>query len=82
MNIEGYLCVSLGHHFTEEKARHPYFGTGAVRADLGRLPGFAEGFLEFNPGCLVRSTTTQLVTGFNADYLRETEVEMYRSVYY
>jgi hypothetical protein len=82
MNIEGYECVALGHYFTEEKARHPYFGTAAVRADLGRLPGFAEGFLEFNPGCLVRSKTTQLVTGFNADYLREPEGELYRSVYY
>lgn len=70
MNVEGYDCVTLGHHFQEDKARHDYLGTHAVIRDLSVLPGYDEGLLEFNTGCLLRSKRTGLIDGFNPTYLR------------
>jgi Mg-chelatase subunit ChlD len=72
INVEGYDCVTLGHNFREDKARHAYLGTDAVRQDLSALPGYDEGLLEFNTGCLTRSKTTGLVNGFNPEFLRST----------
>lgn len=37
MIINGIECICLGHNFTEEVAKHPYFGTEKVISDLQKL---------------------------------------------
>lgn len=63
MLINGVECVSMGHGFSEDVVRHPYFGSAAIIADLARLPGWSNGCVEFSRGGMIRDPDTQLVNG-------------------
>lgn len=56
MVINGVECVTLGHTFTADVVRHPYFGSAAVLDDLQMLPGWTKGFIELPPNCMQRTT--------------------------
>eukprot|EP01124_Arcella_intermedia_P011115 TRINITY_DN1757_c0_g1_i1.p1 TRINITY_DN1757_c0_g1~~TRINITY_DN1757_c0_g1_i1.p1 ORF type:complete len:726 (-),score=160.34 TRINITY_DN1757_c0_g1_i1:68-2245(-) len=45
-NIE---CVTLGHNFQEDIARHPYFGSNLVIQDLQTMRGWDNGLVELSP---------------------------------
>jgi hypothetical protein len=53
-------CVTLGHGFTDEVARHPYLGAQQVVQDLRELrngASFASGVIHFRPECLLRNAS-------------------------
>ncbi|CAF5096563.1 unnamed protein product, partial [Rotaria sp. Silwood1] len=61
--INGFECVTLGHHFKGEVIEHPYFGTAKVVDDLRAMDTLNTGFIELLPKSTVRDTKTRLVTG-------------------
>ena len=65
MIINDIECVTLGHDFKEDVVAHPYFGSQLVINDLKKLPGWDNGLIEFNSGCVVKSSITDLICGFN-----------------
>jgi len=71
MLINGIECITLGHNFMEEVARHPYFGTHCVVDDLKNMRGWPTGMVEFSTakGCLVRDKQNGLVCGLENEVL-------------
>ena len=67
VNVEGYLCITLAHGFTEPVAEHSYFGTGAVIDDLEKQPGWAEGRPVFKNLVATRDEATGLINGWIDD---------------
>jgi Mg-chelatase subunit ChlD len=67
MEIAGFECITLGHGFQEDKARHDYLGGEAVIRDLAAMPGFEEGLVRFLPGALRRNKKTGLINGWKRD---------------
>eukprot|EP00747_Dinoflagellata_sp_TGD_P017989 gnl/TRDRNA2_/TRDRNA2_126195_c0_seq1.p1 gnl/TRDRNA2_/TRDRNA2_126195_c0~~gnl/TRDRNA2_/TRDRNA2_126195_c0_seq1.p1 ORF type:complete len:255 (+),score=38.96 gnl/TRDRNA2_/TRDRNA2_126195_c0_seq1:2-766(+) len=61
--VNGVSCVSLGHHIEEGAARHPFYGSERVLADLANFPSFQEGLVELLPGSVVRDPETGQVCG-------------------
>eukprot|EP01090_Pellita_catalonica_P021756 TRINITY_DN8229_c0_g2_i1.p1 TRINITY_DN8229_c0_g2~~TRINITY_DN8229_c0_g2_i1.p1 ORF type:complete len:523 (+),score=88.50 TRINITY_DN8229_c0_g2_i1:1-1569(+) len=61
MTINGTTAVTFGHGFEEDKVKHPYYGTDRVLSDLKRMPGWAEGLVQLQPGCAQRDPATGLV---------------------
>ena len=59
VDVEGTLCVTLAHGFTEDPVAHAFFGTHAVIATMEGRPGFTEG----------RPVFKNLVAAKNADGL-------------
>jgi len=57
MIINGTQCVSLGHNFTQEIVKHPYFGSQNVVEDLKKFKGWSDGLVQLQSGCLVRDPT-------------------------
>eukprot|EP01125_Pyxidicula_operculata_P008023 TRINITY_DN2707_c0_g1_i1.p1 TRINITY_DN2707_c0_g1~~TRINITY_DN2707_c0_g1_i1.p1 ORF type:complete len:698 (-),score=116.16 TRINITY_DN2707_c0_g1_i1:47-1894(-) len=70
MIINDYECVSLGHGFTEPVVAHEYFGTKAVIEDLARLPGWSNGLIELDGGCMLREKEGGLIVGINSKHIR------------
>jgi len=70
--VNGIVCVTLGHGFTEPVVQHPFFGTSTVIQDLKALRQgslFASGLIRFGPGCLLRNRETGLLCGYDASRL-------------
>jgi len=57
MIINGIQCVSLGHNFTLEIVKHPYFGSQNVVEDLKKFKGWNDGLVQLQSGCLVRDNS-------------------------
>lgn len=72
MLIDGVECVTLGHNFQEDVVRHPYFGSQQVIKDLKQFRGWTSGFIQLQPGCLVRDNQTTLVCGLSQGVNQET----------
>lgn len=47
-------CITLGHGYTENILRHPYFGTRKVIDDLSNIDGFQEGHIVLYPNWFKR----------------------------
>ena len=62
MIINNINVVTLGHNFTEDIVRHPYFGSTDIITDLKRIEGWEEGFIVLKPGCLQYDNNTQLAS--------------------
>lgn len=60
--INGVQCICLGHDYQEDGIKHPYFGSQKVIEDLKKMPGWAEGLIVLNSGCLIQDQTTGLIT--------------------
>jgi len=73
MIINGIECVTLGHDFKEDVVSHPYFGSRLVIEDIMKLPGWNNGLIEFNSGCVIKSSITDLICGFNIQKIISTE---------
>lgn len=72
MLIGGIECVTLGHGMNEKVVQHPYLGTRRVIDDLEALPGWTDGLIEFNDGCMVRDFSwSGLLMGFDSARLRQ-----------
>lgn len=68
MMINDIQCVTLGHDFKDDViVAHPYFGSKLVIEDLQKMPGWNEGQVEFNSGCMIRDSKTGLVNGFSSE---------------
>ena len=61
--INDVTCITLGHGFDADVARHPYFGTKRVTRDLSRLPADANGVIHAHASWINRNALTTLVTG-------------------
>jgi hypothetical protein len=61
VEVEGYECITLGHHIDEPIALHPFFGTECVIDDLKKLPGWQAGRPTFRNLVATRSPTTGLI---------------------
>ena len=46
MSIEGIDIITMGHDFTSDVLRHPFFGTQKVIECLKEKPGWSDGFIE------------------------------------
>jgi len=56
VEIGGATCVTLAHGMeSDHVVKHDYFGTDMVLKDLRAMPGFATGFLHFQPGSVARA---------------------------
>jgi hypothetical protein len=70
VNINGVDCVTLGHNFTDDKVvSHPFFGSQRVLEALKSMPGWTNGKIVFDAGCIVKDATTGLATGFSRAHL-------------
>ena len=65
MSTPALCIVGIGHGFKDNTVHHPYFGSMDVIRDLSRLPGWDRGCIEFQDGCMERSTKTDLICGFD-----------------
>jgi len=68
MVVNGVVCATLAHGFTEAVVQHPYFGTAKVIEDLQSLRegvSFASGLIVFDSECLQRSRETGLVARYD-----------------
>jgi len=55
--INGVECSGLAHGFTDNKIiTHAYFGTQEIIEDLKKLRGWSQGFIAFEPDCVVRGS--------------------------
>ena len=52
--ISNTPCITLGHGYTENILRHPYFGTRKVIDDLSKIKGFQEGHIIVYPSWFKR----------------------------
>jgi hypothetical protein len=50
----------------EEVVAHSYFGSQLIIEDLKKMRGWREGLIQFNSGCLMRDSETNLVVGFDS----------------
>jgi len=75
MEINGVDCVTLGHGFEEEVVRHSYFGTSRVLEDLQRMPGWSEGLIELEAGCVQRDSVSGLVVGLSHSKVPRAQVD-------
>jgi len=64
--VNGVLCVTLGHHETNGKAPHAYFGSSLVIENLMKFPGWDEGLVDVYPDSIVRSEKTGMICGLVA----------------
>lgn len=53
MIINGIECICLGHNFTEEVAKHSYFGTEKVISDLQKLSD-SQGIIHLQKDSIIR----------------------------
>jgi len=60
--INGVECLTLGHGFQEDVAKHPYFGSAAVMKDLQRLEGWNNGLVELTKDWFKKDLKTGLVS--------------------
>ena len=56
VEIGGVQCICLAHEYTEGILAHDYFGTKKVVDDLSRMPGWDEGHIIINEGCMLRDS--------------------------
>merc|ERR1719506_2406054 len=70
IDVGGAACVTLAHGIVDDEvARHDYFGTAAVLADLrGMGRGFDDGLLVFRHGCIARAPDGRVV-GYQKSHL-------------
>jgi len=61
--VEGVACATWGHGLAGGAVAHPYFGSRAAVDDLARMPGYAAGHVDLNPGQVVRDPSSGLVCG-------------------
>lgn len=61
MNISSFDVISLAHGYTDNVIKHPFWGTHEVILALQSKPGYTDGFVELNAGCLKVNKTTGLV---------------------
>lgn len=58
MKINGIECVTLGHGFDNEVAKHDYFGTQIVINDLQKISGWEKGLVELKTNWILRDQNT------------------------
>lgn len=63
MSINDITCITLGHGFSSNVARHPYFGTSRVVHDLEELPVDSCGVIHAQANWILRNNVTQCVCG-------------------
>lgn len=61
ININGIICVTLGHNFTENVVKHEYFGSQKVVYDIHKLS--VNGYATITRDFFTRSTTTNQING-------------------
>lgn len=49
--VNGVPAILMGHHYEEGILKHEYLGSQQIRDDLAAMPGWDEGWIEFQPGC-------------------------------
>lgn len=49
--VEGVPAILMGHNYQEGILKHEYLGSQQIRDDLSEMPGWDEGWIEFQPGC-------------------------------
>jgi hypothetical protein len=62
MKICGIECITLGHGFQDEGAKHDYFGTNKVVDDLKTMDGYSDGFVILSYKNVKRDPITNLFT--------------------
>lgn len=50
--------ILLGHNYTQGILKHPYLGTQKVIDDLEKMPGYKQGLVLLNDGCMLKSKKT------------------------
>jgi len=55
--------ILLGHDYQEGILKHEYLGSSKVVEDLKRMPGWSQGLIELNMGCMkkVNGVRTKIV---------------------
>lgn len=63
MTINGVAVILLGHNYTEGILKHEYLGSQKVIDDLKQMPGWNQGLVELNNGCMkkINGQSTRLV---------------------
>jgi Mg-chelatase subunit ChlD len=64
VEIGGIKCICLAHGYTEGILAHEYFGTQKVLDDMSKMPGWNQGRIIINDGCMKRDENTGLIIGF------------------
>lgn len=62
-------CICLGHEFQEGILKHSYFGSPRVIEDMMEMPGWQDGRIINNSGCMIYNEEKQEVEGMK--YLGE-----------
>jgi len=63
--IDGVECVTLGHDFTDDVVKHPYFGSQRIIEDLKKMSGWSSGLVTVD-GQFVRDPKTDMISGFRS----------------
>ena len=61
--INDMPCICLGHQFQEGILKHAYFGSTRVIEDMMEMPGWKEGKIVNNSGCMIFNKDTNEVEG-------------------
>eukprot|EP01129_Flabellula_baltica_P010632 TRINITY_DN450_c0_g3_i1.p1 TRINITY_DN450_c0_g3~~TRINITY_DN450_c0_g3_i1.p1 ORF type:complete len:751 (+),score=134.96 TRINITY_DN450_c0_g3_i1:233-2485(+) len=62
MFINDTECCTLAHGMKGDVIGHEYLGTSKITDDLKSMKGWSNGLIELNAGCLVRDSSTNLIT--------------------
>jgi hypothetical protein len=63
MEINGYICASLGHGMSGKVIGHEYFGSERVIEDLKKMIGWESGQIVLQGNCIVRDIHSNLIVG-------------------
>lgn len=63
MIVNDIPCISLGHGFQDEVAKHGYFGTNLIIDDLSRISGWEQGSVLVGNKAFKRDPVTLEVVG-------------------
>ena len=63
VEINGIMSICLAHGINKGILKHDYFGTNKVINDMQQMPGWDNGRVIVNEGCIVRDPDTNLVVG-------------------
>jgi len=67
VTINGTELILLGHSYTEGILKNDYLGSRKIREDLEKMPGWQNGLIELNSGCMIKKAGQAVRMVYNGE---------------